>query len=93
MRRRSQRNRSLVLLAVVALLLATNAALVAQDSHLAAFERDCPACRVSSTFVAEQCVPLDITPPVNVAWNPPPEIIVKNSEHPPVTRCTRAPPI
>ncbi len=91
--RRNQRTHALVLMGVVALILATNATLVARDSHLTAFERDCPACRVSSTFVAEQCVPLDITAPVNVVWNPLPEDTIENSDPLPVTRRTRAPPV
>lgn len=94
MRRISQRRNSLILLALLTLLLVTNATLVAQDFHLAAFDRDCPACRVSAsaTFGAEQCAQLDITPQLEAAWDVLPKDIVEYSILLVVTSCTRAPP-
>jgi hypothetical protein len=92
MRCGSLRNHGLILLALVGLLFVSSAALVAQDSHLTPFERDCPACRVSSIFVGEVCAQLELTPPVYVAWTPLPEEMIEQGRPVLVTRGTRAPP-
>lgn len=58
---------------LLALLLVTSATLVARDFHHSSFDRDCPACLVSSTFVAEEPCQPELAPLVLLGWNLTPE--------------------
>ena len=87
-----RRKNAVILLPLLVLLLVTDATLVARDFHHASFDRDCPACLVSSTFMAEEPCQPELTRLIVLGWNAPPEDILHG--HQPSTQApsTRAPP-